>query len=99
MVEILLGPKITKLAPNYGRQDTNIYMLLMPWNLVKRYSYIIFRIALIFYHLHVRTQGYITDVCVPISKLPQVLLETKVDLDNSRFTSEHAHIYVHSSIF
>ena len=28
-------------------------------------------------------QGYATDVCVPISKLPQVLLETKEELMSS----------------
>lgn len=31
------------------------------------------------------TQGFATDVCVPISKLPQVLLETKEDLAASEF--------------
>ena len=28
-------------------------------------------------------QGITTDVCVPISKLPDVLIETKEDLDRS----------------
>ena len=34
------------------------------------------------------SQGYITDVCVPISKLPEVLLETKKDLEASPITGE-----------
>ena len=29
------------------------------------------------------SQGYATDVCVPISKLPQVLIETKQELVSS----------------
>lgn len=36
----------------------------------------------------VSVKGFATDVCVPISKLPEVLLETKQDLDNSPFTGE-----------
>ncbi|XP_065913311.1 probable D-lactate dehydrogenase, mitochondrial isoform X2 [Dysidea avara] len=32
-------------------------------------------------------KGFATDVCVPISKLPQVLLETKQDLESSPFVA------------
>ena len=35
-------------------------------------------------------QIYTTDLCVPISKLPYVLVETKKDLEQSRFTGELA---------
>ena len=41
-------------------------------------------------------------MCVPISKLPQVLIETKNDLDTSTFTGKsHLSIYlsVHPSTF
>lgn len=34
------------------------------------------------------SQAYATDVCVPLSRLPQVLVETKEDLIESRLTGE-----------
>ena len=73
------------LEPGKKVQAQHMYVILG-----KRYVFI-------FYHL----QGYITDVCVPISKLPQVLLETKADLDNSPFISEHAHVlyFQHASVY
>lgn len=34
-------------------------------------------------------QAYSTDVCVPLSRLPQIIVETKEDLMESRLTGEH----------
>ncbi|POI20212.1 hypothetical protein CIB84_016041, partial [Bambusicola thoracicus] len=36
-------------------------------------------------------QGYSTDVCVPISRLPDVVVETQRDLQDSNLTGEHHH--------
>lgn len=37
------------------------------------------------------TQGYSTDVCVPISRLPDVVVETQRDLRDSNLTGERRH--------
>ena len=39
-------------------------------------------------HSYFLIQIYTTDLCVPISKLPYVLVETKKDLEQSRFTGK-----------
>lgn len=36
-------------------------------------------------------QGYSTDVCVPISRLPDVVVETKQDLQASGLTGQQGH--------
>lgn len=36
-------------------------------------------------------QGYSTDVCVPISRLPDVVVETKRDLQDSGLTGQWGH--------
>lgn len=36
-------------------------------------------------------QGYSTDVCVPISRLPDVVVETKQDLQASSITGQQGH--------
>ena len=33
-------------------------------------------------------QAYATDVCVPLSRLPQIIVETKADLIENRITGE-----------
>lgn len=33
-------------------------------------------------------QAYATDVCVPLSRLPQIIVETKEDLIENRLTGE-----------
>lgn len=35
-------------------------------------------------------QAYATDVCVPLSRLPQIIVETKQDLVESRLTGKYA---------
>lgn len=35
-------------------------------------------------------QAYATDVCVPLSQLPQIIVETKEDLIENRLTGEYA---------
>ena len=37
-------------------------------------------------HRAAPTQGYSTDVCVPISRLPEILVQTKEDLEAWRLT-------------
>lgn len=41
--------------------------------------------------LLVCVQAYSTDVCVPLSRLPQIIVETKEDLIENKLTGEQKH--------
>ena len=81
----------TKLhASNCGLHDTTPSTLALPCDRAARFvtNFVqFFRIGRVWYFPRL-VQAVVTDVCVPISNLPEIIVKTKEDISQSSITGE-----------